>query len=199
VACDNEHFKLIELCGAIGDFITGHAAFIDQELNAFACGDPKGFAAAGIRNLNGRQLLTADFYEVVMMFGLANGSLVPTEHALGLLAGLWCYVDPVSVTSANPVDLAVTYAKSFMQNHPSRALHKPSCLGSFDYRDRFRGTQDGKVFRSLLFDLAISVAGADGFVTGNEDRLLRQYAFLLDHADPRRTINSSSPQMSAGL
>lgn len=181
--CD-EHFKLIQLCGSIGEFVARHAAYIDQELRQFACADPNGFAAARVQNLNGRQLLTADFYEVVMVFGLAEGSLVPSAHALALLAGLWSYVDPISVTSANAVDLAVIYANSFMENHPRPALNKPSCLSSFDHRDRFCGTQDGKVFRSLLFELAMAVATADGVVTGNEDRLLRQYAFLLDHADP---------------
>ncbi|MGB8915435.1 MAG: AAA family ATPase [Candidatus Sulfotelmatobacter sp.] len=167
-----------------------HAAYIDQQLHDLAHSDPNYFAAH-FQGIDGQTLLTADFFDVVMVFGLADGSLEPSATALSLVALLWCYVDPAMATAANALALASYYAKIFMENHPRPTLQAPSCMNSFSNRDQGNGTEDGKAFRSLLFELAMAAATADGVVTTNEDQSLRRYAFLLDTSNGTKPLRRS--------
>ena len=77
--------KLIQLCSSIGEFVARHAAYIDQQLHDLAHSDPNYFAAH-FQGIDGQTLLTADFFDVVMVFGLADGSLEPSATALSLVA-----------------------------------------------------------------------------------------------------------------
>ena len=64
-------------------------------------------------------------------------------------------------------------------------------MNSFSNRDQGNGTEDGKAFRSLLFELAMAAATADGVVTTNEDQSLRRYAFLLDTSNGTKPLRRS--------
>ena len=92
----SECLEVAELCQLVGEFVTQAVGPVQAVL--------KGASV----NVSAAALLATDFFDVVMTFGFADGSLAGCE--MKILAALFCYLTPESVKGADAIQVASRYA-----------------------------------------------------------------------------------------
>lgn len=182
--------EIAQLCRATKEFIAHCGPFLQATANEAGLG------------VDMTEMLRLDFFEVVPTFGLADGSIVPSE--LAILADLLCYLDPPEVTSSsNAIQYALALVEAFIKVNPKPVPAVPRSLSLVDAYDQGAGTQYGTVLRSLLFQFAELVVKADGIVTDAELEFIKYYDNMLraSRTDARNSVTpslrTSSPQKTS--
>jgi AAA+ superfamily predicted ATPase len=125
-------------------------------------------------NGNSVEMLIRDFSKVVVTFGVADGSLAPSE--LAILADFYSCG---GMNNDKAVEIALATAKRFLTESGNLLPEMPLMLPVLDAYDQASRTRCGDVMCNLLFRLANLVARADGLVTDSEIAALREYDWIL--------------------
>ena len=120
-----ECFEIAQLCGLVRDFAA---------------------AVPHFTGMNAKAKLLDDFARVVIVFGVADGSLSPSE--LAILGDLLCYLEPEDVTGANAMQISFGYADCILKENPKPVPEAPCSMTALDSHDRATGTHYGPEARS---------------------------------------------------